>query len=202
MRPSPEKVYSVFKNNFHPLPLTPAFKNPFQTLVAVMLSAQTRDETTVKVALDLFRKYPTPDKIANLDEDKLASLLKPVSFYSTKAKQLKKLSKTIADKGDVPNNLEELTKLPGVGRKTANIVLALCFKVPAIGVDTHAHRIANMLGWVNTNTPEKTEKELIRILPKKYWLEFNELFVSIGQQYRSKQRLEEFLRKHGLLPHQ
>jgi endonuclease-3 len=101
--------------------------------------------------------------------------------------------------GNIPKTQKELTSLPGVGIKTANLVLNRAFGIPAIAVDTHVHRIANILGWVNTKTPEQTEKELVKILPKKYWADANRLMVSIGRQFTSEKKLEEFLRKEKLI---
>lgn len=201
MHPSPSKVFRVFKKHYRAIPLLPVSKTPFQTLVAVMLSARTRDETTAKVCKRLFKLAPTPQKLADLEISELEILLYPVGFYKTKAKHLKRLAQKVVDEfsGNVPRTLAKLTSLPGVGRKSANIVLARAFKIPAIGVDTHVHRIANTLGWVHTKTPEQTEKELMKILPKKYWIEVNTLMVSIGQQYRSKKQLENFLEKQKLV---
>ncbi|MDO8503595.1 MAG: endonuclease III [bacterium] len=195
------KVFSVFKKHYKEIPLIPVSKTPFQTLVAVMLSARTRDETTAVVCRRLFKVAATPQKLGQLKIKELEILLYPVGFYRTKAKYLKSLAEKIVEDfgGKIPNTLEGLISLPGVGRKSANIVLARAFKIPAIGVDTHVHRIANALGWVNTKTPEQTEKELMKILPKKYWIEVNNLMVSIGQQYRSKNQLEKFLKKNGLI---
>lgn len=201
MHPSPNRVFSVFKKHYREIPLLPVSKTPFQSLVAVMLSAQTRDETTARVCEKLFKIASTTQEIANLEIGELENLLHPVSFYKTKAKHLKTLAQKITDDfaGKVPNSLENLTSLPGVGRKTANIILAREFNIPAIGVDTHVHRIANALGWVNTKTPEKTERELAKALPKKYWVRVNHLFVSIGQQYRSRHQLVEFLKSQSLI---
>lgn len=195
------KIFAVFRKNYKEIPLIPVSKNPFQTLVAVMLSARTRDETTAKVCQRLFKIAPVPEKIAKLKISKIENLIYPVGFYKTKAKHLKKLAQDIATKfhGEIPRTLEGLISLPGVGRKTANIVLARTFNIPAIGVDTHVHRIANTLGWVKTKRPEDTEKELMKILPKKYWVEVNNLFVSIGRQFRSKRQLEDFLRKEKII---
>ncbi|MDO8452369.1 MAG: endonuclease III [bacterium] len=196
-----DKVFQVFRENYKEIPLLPVSDTPFHALVAVMLSARTRDETTAKRCVELFKVASTPKEIAQLPEEKIAELVKPVSFYKTKATNLKVLSQVIHEKfhDEVPDTLEELTTLPGVGRKTANIILARCFGIAAIGVDTHVHRIANFLGWVKTNTPEETEIELMKVLPKKYWGESNHYLVSIGQQYRNNRLLEEFLRKHNLL---
>lgn len=201
MQPTPEKVFKLFRENYREIPLHPVSKTPFQLLTAVMLSARTRDETVARVCTKLFEIAPDAKQISSLSEEKLTDLLKPIGFYKTKAKNLKVLSQILVNKhnGNVPNTVEALTELPGVGRKTANIILARCFKIPAIGVDTHLHRIANTLGWVNTKNPPETEKELMKILPKKYWVEINDLFVSIGQQYRSMNQLKKFLKDNGLI---
>lgn len=193
-------VFRIFEKNFRPIPLEAVFNSPFQTLVAVMLSARTRDETTAKICQNLFKIAPTPQKLDQLNIGELTGLLRPIGFYKTKAKHLKNLTASLLHnfKGEVPQTLEGLTSLPGVGRKTANIVLGRAFNIPAIGVDTHVHRIANALSWVKTKTPEQTERELVRILPKIYWIKTNQYFVSIGQQYRSKKLLEKFLKEHKL----
>lgn len=197
---SPGEIFAVFRKNYKEIPLIPVSKTPFQTLVAVMLSSRTRDETTAKVCHRLFRVAPTPQKLGRLGELEIRNLIYPVGFYKTKARHLKRLTQDVATRfhGKVPQTLDRLTSLPGVGRKTANIVLARTFNIPAIGVDTHVHRITNTLGWVKTKRPEDTEKELMKILPKKYWVEVNNLFVSIGRQYRTNKQLEKFLKDEGL----
>lgn len=199
--PPPARVFKIFKKHYREIPLISVSKTPFQTLVAVALSARTRDETTAKRCKELFKVAPTPQKLTWLSVDQIAKIVYPVGFYKTKAKNLKRLAGQVVErfKGEVPRTLEGLTSLPGVGRKTANIVLARAFGIPAIGVDTHVHRVANTLGWVKTKTPEQTERELVKILPKKYWVDVNYLMVSIGQQYRGKMQLEEFLKDQELL---
>lgn len=195
-----ENVLNIFQKNYKQIPLIPVSKTPFQTLVAVMLSSRTRDETTAKVCKRLFKVAPTPQKLAQLENSEIENFIYPVGFYKTKARQLKQLAKNIAERfnGEVPKIREDLTSLPGIGRKTANIVLARAFNIPAIGVDTHVHRVANVLGWIKTKTPEQTERELIKILPKKHWVDINNLLVSIGQQYRSNKQLEKFLKENNL----
>ncbi len=167
-----------------------------------MLSARTRDETTARRCVELFNVASTPREIAALPTETIEQLIKPVSFYRAKAVNLKKLATLVVEKhnGEVPRTLEELTALPGVGRKTANIILARCFGIPAIGVDTHVHRLANFLGWVKTKTPEETEIALMKVLPKEYWCDVNMYMVSIGQQYRNNNLLSKFLEAHGLTP--
>lgn len=201
MQPATDKVFKIFRKNYREIPLIPVSKTPFQALVAVMLSARTRDEVTARVCQHLFRLAPTPDKVAGLGIGELEKILHPIGFYKAKAKYLKKMAQKLAGEfnSKVPRTLEALTSLPGVGRKTANIILARVFNIPAIGVDTHVHRIANTLSWVHTKTPQATEKELTKVLPKKYWVDINHLFVSIGQQYRTKKSLENFLKKTNLI---
>lgn len=197
-----EKFFKVCKENYKEIPLVPVSDTPFHTLVAVMLSARTRDETTASRCRELFKIASTPQEIADLPTETIELLIKPVSFYRAKAINLKKLAQQIVERfhGEVPKTLEELTALPGVGRKTANIILAWCFNIPAIGVDTHVHRIANFLGWVNTKTPEETELALMKVLPREYWIEVNMYLVSIGQQYRNNNLLSGFLKEKGLTP--
>lgn len=183
------------------VPLEVFGNNPYKTLVSTLLSSRTKDEVTLEASTRLF-KVAKDIKILRYQDIKLIEkLIYPVGFYHVKAKQLKMLSERILKefKGKIPDNREELMKLPGVGRKTANLVLNRAFNIPAIAVDTHVHKISNLLGWVKTKTPEQTEKELIKILPKKYWPEINRLFVSIGRQYNSKRKITEFLHNKKLI---
>ncbi len=157
--------------------------DPFKILVATVLSLRTKDEVTAKAAERLFQVADTPEKLLKLEEDEIASLIYPVGFYRRKAKNLKEIAKILIEKygGRVPDDLEELLKLPGVGRKTANLVITLGYGKPGICVDTHVHRIMNRLGYVKTKTPEETEFALREKLPKEFWIEINDLLVSLGQ---------------------
>jgi len=157
--------------------------NEFQILVSTILSARTKDELTEEVSKKLFKKVRSPLDLLKFSEEKLAKEIYPVGFYKTKAKNLLKLAKILLEKydGKVPDKLEELLKLPGVGRKTANIVLSYVFDKPAIAVDTHVHRIFNRWGFVNTKTPEETEFVLKSKLPKRLWKKVNNLLVSFGR---------------------
>ena len=192
-----EKVFKVFKKNYVLVPLEVFGNNPYKTLLSTIMSARTNDDTTLKASKKLFQKAPNLKSLSNLSETEIAKLIYPVGFYKTKAGHIKKLSTKITK---VPRTREGLMNLPGVGRKTANLVLNRAFGIPAIAVDTHVHRISNLIGWVHTKTPEQTEKELVKTLPKKYWPDMNKLFVSIGRQFTSKKRLMEFLKKEKLLP--
>ena len=157
---------------------------PFTTLVSCILSLRTKDEVTEQASIRLLKEYNTPEKIVNLSEKQIESLIYPVGFYKTKAERIKDISKTLIGNynGKVPDDFDELLKLKGVGRKTANIVMVYGHKKQDyIPIDTHCHRIPNRLGWINTKTPEQTEEELKKILPKKYWDDFNHLFVKFGQ---------------------
>ena len=190
------KVFKVFKKNYAPIPLEVFGSDPYKTLISTIMSARTKDEVTLEASKRLFKVAPNLEKLGQLKVKAVEKLIYPVGFYKTKARHLKELSKLITK---VPNIREKLMELPGVGRKTANLVLNRAFEIPAIAVDTHVHRISNLLGWVHTKTPEQTEKELDKIIPKKYWPEMNKLFVSIGRQYTTRKRLEEFLKKNKLI---
>jgi len=156
---------------------------PFFVLISTVLSQRNRDESTEKASKALFKKYNTAKKLANAPIKSIEKLIYSTGFYKTKARRIKAIAKILVSKhkGKVPKDFNKLIKLPGVGRKTANCVLVYAYQLPAIPVDTHVHRISNRIGIVKTKTPEKTELELIRIIPKKYWIEVNELMVKHGQ---------------------
>lgn len=159
-------------------------KTPFTTLISCLLSLRTKDEVTAQASYKLFKKYSTPEQLVTVSEKEIQSLIYPVGFYKTKAKRIKDISKTLIENynGKVPDGFDELLKLKGVGRKTANIVMVYGHKKQDyLPIDTHCHRIPNRLGWINTKTPEQTEIALEKILPKKYWDDFNHLFVKFGQ---------------------
>lgn len=195
------KTFNVFKRHYEHVPLEIFGKNPYTTLISTMLSSRTRDEVTLEASKRLFAKAPNLEQLGKLEIRSIAKLIYPVGFYKTKTRQLKLLSNIILKKfnGKIPNTREGLMTLAGVGRKTANLVINRAFGVSAIAVDTHVHRISNLLGWVKTSSPEQTERELIKILPKKYWKDTNRLFVSVGRQCPTKKKLEGFLKKNKLI---
>ncbi len=158
-------------------------EGPFSILIGTILSARTKDESTTKVVKKLFSRYRTPKALANAKVRDVEKLIKSIGFYHVKAKRIIEVARIIHSqyKGNVPENFEKLIELPGVGRKTANCVLVYAFDKPAIPVDTHVHRISNRLGLVDTKTPEETEFELMKKIPKKYWLQINDTFVMYGQ---------------------
>lgn len=159
------------------------FKNPYLVLISCILSLRTNDKTTYPATLRMLKLAKTPQDMSKIDVETLSNAIYPVGFYKNKAQQIIDLSKLLLEKynGNVPNTIEELTKIKGVGRKTANLTLAKGFQIPAICVDVHVHRISNRLEWVNTKTPDETEMELRKLLPKKYWLDINTILVTFGQ---------------------
>jgi len=160
-----------------------ADRDPFKVLIATILSARTKDEVTIVASRKLFNAADNPYDMLKLGEEKISELIYPVGFYRNKAKAIVQVCKDLIEKynGKVPDSMEELLNLKGVGRKTANLVLVLGFDKLGICVDTHVHRITNRWGYVKTKTPEETEIELRKKLPIKHWKEINELLVSFGQ---------------------
>ena len=159
------------------------FKNPYLVLIACILSLRTNDKTTYPATLRMLELAKTPKDMKQVKIEDLAQAIYPVGFYENKAKQIIELSKTIDEEldGKVPDEIDELVKFKGVGRKTANLVLSLGFNKPAICVDVHVHRIFNRLGYIKTKTPEETEFALRKKLPEKYWIDINTLLVTHGQ---------------------
>jgi endonuclease III len=158
-------------------------KDPFKVLVATILSSRTKDETTAAATRRLFAEVETLEDLQRISQEKLEKLIFPVGFYRVKSKQLKALPKALEKHFDgiIPSTVEELCALPGVGRKTANLVVSVAFNLPAICVDVHVHRISNRMGLLRTKTPLDTEMTLRKILPKRYWQSWNRFLVSFGQ---------------------
>lgn len=185
-------------------------RDPFRILISTVLSARTKDEMTRKASENLFQRASTPEEIIELQLEEIEKLIYPAGFYKNKAKSIKQLCETLLNEFDgvVPSDLDELLRLPGVGRKTANLVLTLGFNKLGICVDTHVHRISNRLGYVKTTTPEKTEMALRKKLPKEFWIEYNDLLVTYGQNICkpisplcSKCKIEQHCRKIGVTRH-
>ncbi len=155
----------------------------YKILIACLLSLRARDENTEKVSKKLFAIADNPQKIVKLSIPQLEKIVYSSGHYKKKARIIKHVSKELLKyhKGKVPNKKDELLAIKGIGPKTANIVLAFAYGQEVLPIDTHCHRIPNRLGWLKTKTPEQTEKELEKILPKKYWSEFNAIFVLFGQ---------------------
>jgi endonuclease-3 len=159
-------------------------KDPFQILISTLLSARTQDATTLAASTRLFAKARTPQAVAKLTTKQIEKLIFPVGFYRAKAVYVRDTAKMLIDKfgGKVPGTLEEMVTLPGVGRKTANLVMILAFQsTENICVDIHVHRISNRLGWVRTRTPEETEQALYRTMKQEWWPVVNQYLVTWGQ---------------------
>ncbi len=158
-------------------------RDPFKLLVSCILSLRTQDKTTGVASERLFELAADMESMSRLSLNVIEEAIYPVGFYNVKAKTIRGLSKTLMEEygSKVPDDLDELLKLKGVGRKTANLVLTLAYRKPGICVDTHVHRITNRWGYVETKTPEQTESALRKKLPHKYWIEINGLLVAFGQ---------------------
>ncbi len=156
-------------------------EEPFYTLIFTILSQRTRDEQTEKAAERLFKRYSNAEELADADIKEIEELIRGVGFYREKAKSVKGVALRIKSLGGVPDTIEELLKLPGVGRKTANCVLLYGYGIDALPVDTHVHRVSNRLGLVSTKKPEETEEALKRLLPEELWGYVNDLFIAFGR---------------------
>jgi endonuclease-3 len=187
-----EPVMNILERHFHYTERTTlnrmrnnqkSDKNSFKILISCLLSLRAKDETTERISGELFKIADTPEKIAKFPVKKLEKIIFSTGHYHKKARTLKHVSKELIKRfnSKVPDNKEDLMSIKGIGPKTANIVLNFAFNQLVIPVDVHCHRIPNRLGWVSTKSPEKTEKELEKILPKKYWMEFNGIFVLFGK---------------------
>ncbi|MBC8501321.1 MAG: endonuclease III [DPANN group archaeon] len=184
-----DKIYNILKKEAvnYKVPVVDLIElqtnDPFKVLIGTILSARTKDEMTVKASERLFSKINNLDDLERLSVKEIEKLIYPVGFYKNKAKFLKELPKVLKKEfdGKIPETIEELVKLPGVGRKTANLVVAVGFKKPAVCVDTHVHRIMNRFGYVKTKTPFETEMALRKKLSVKYWEKINSLLVAFGQ---------------------
>lgn len=158
-------------------------RSPFHVLLGCLLSLRTKDETTAQAVERLFALGETPETLARVPLKTLEKAIYPVGFYRTKARRIREICRLLLERhgGQVPSQLEALLELPGVGRKTANLVVAKGFGLPAICVDTHVHRITNRWGYLRTRTPVETEFALRKCLPEEYWIEINDLLVAFGQ---------------------
>jgi len=187
-----------------------ASDRPFETLVSTILSLRTKDAVTEQASRRLLARASTPERIAALPLAEIEELIYPAGFYHTKARNLKETSRILLRDyaGKVPRRMEDLLKLPGVGRKTANLVITVGYGAYGICVDTHVHRISNRLGYVQTKTPEQTEFALRERLPKKHWITYNDILVTFGQNlcvpispWCSKCPVQEFCGRVGVTRH-
>lgn len=184
-------IIEELKNMYPDAKCSLDFKTPFQMLVAVVLSAQCTDERVNKTTPSIFEKYPEPIDFVNMDIAELENLIHPCGFYKTKAKNLKKTAEILVQKYNsiVPQNMEELMKLPGVGRKSANVIMLEAFNKPqGIAVDTHCKRISNRMGFSKESEPEKIEQDLLKVVPKEYYKDVNHLFMWHGRNTCTAQK--------------
>ncbi len=168
--------------------------NEFQTLISIILSARTKDETTIRVGNLLFKKYSTAKKLSEAKLKEIEKIIKPVNFYKNKSKNIINCAKILVKEynSKIPESIDKLIKLSGVGRKTANVFLAEKDK-DAVGVDTHVNYISQKLGWTKNKKPEKIEKDLEKLFPNKYWNKINETLVRFGKTYTSRKEKDRIL---------
>jgi|TARA_B100001971_G_C18257310_1_gene583287 endonuclease-3 len=208
-----EQIISILKRDYPKFrtPIVTEFaertRDPFKVLISCLLSLRTKDETTAKASKRLFELGESPEEMVKLSEERIRDAIYPVGFYKTKAKRIKEICKRLIEEYEskVPDTIDELLKFKGVGRKTANLVVTQGYGKLGICVDTHVHRISNRLGLVKTKTPEKTEFALRELLPKEYWIVYNDLLVSYGQNvcvpispFCSKCSIREFCKRVGV----
>lgn len=170
-------------------------RDPFKVLVATILSARTKDETTTRAVTELFKEVNSADDLDKIKLADLDAIIRQVGFHNEKSKHLKQLPQVLRERfgGKVPAEIDELLELPGVGRKTANLVRSVAFGLPAICVDVHVHRISNRWGYISTKTPFDSEMALRKTLPEKHWLNYNSFLVAFGQNlcYPRKPRCQD-----------
>ena len=179
-----KKIFKLLKNEYPEVEIALEFYNPFQLLIATILSAQCTDERVNVVTKDLFKKYKSPKDFFNVSNEELEKDIFSTGFYHQKAKSIKACCKELIDKhnGEVPADFEALIKLPGVGRKTASFIAGNAFGIPAIAVDTHVKRLSNLLGFINSEDPEKIEFRLKELLPEKDWVASSHLLATHGRK--------------------
>ena len=166
----------------------------WKTLISIILSARTRDEVTIKICTELFKKYASIDKLSKANLNEIEKIIRPVNFYKNKSKNISKCVKSLVKKykGKVPHDLKDLIELSGVGRKTANVFISEYGK-DAIGIDTHVSYISQKLEWSRNKNPEKIEKDLTNLFPKGYWRKINPTLVRFGKTYTSRKKKDEIL---------
>ncbi len=185
-----EKLLAFLDSKYPGATCTLEHKNPFELIVATVLSAQCTDERVNKVTCQLFDKYPTPEKMAEADIEDIINIVKPTGFYKNKARNILEIAKTISNKykGAVPLEMDELVKLPGVGRKTANVVIGNFGDPVGIVVDTHVKRIAGRLGLTSSDKPDTIEKDLMALIPKNKWNVVSHQMIAFGREICSARK--------------
>ena len=180
-----ERIQKMLEDLYPETPVPLDHETPFQLLVAVLMSAQTTDLKVNQVTPELFNQGPTPEKMALLEVSQIQSLIREVGLAPTKAKNIKRLSELLLERhhGEIPNTFEDLEALPGVGHKTAGVVLAQAFGIPAFPIDTHIHRLASRWGLSNGKNVEQTERDLKAIFPEKAWNDLHLQIIFFGREY-------------------
>ncbi len=180
-----ERIQKMLEELYPEIPVPLDHETPFQLLVAVLMSAQTTDLKVNQVTPELFKQGPTPEKMASLEVAHIQSMIREVGLAPTKAKNIKRLSELLLERhdGEIPNTFEELEALPGVGHKTAGVVLAQAFGIPAFPIDTHIHRLAARWGLSNGRNVEQTEKDLKAVFPKNAWNDLHLQIIFFGREY-------------------
>ena len=178
-----DKLVSFLNERYDDAKCTLNYTTPFQLLVATILSAQCTDERVNKVTKKLFSRVETPEQFVDLPLEELIEIIRPAGFYNNKSRNIKKLSSLLVEKykGEVPKSIDELVKLPGVGRKTANVVLGNCFGIKGVVVDTHVQRIVKRLGIVNCDDPVKIEHAIMELLPQIDWTKWSHQMIAFGR---------------------
>ena len=180
-----ERIQNMLEELYPEIPVPLDHETPFQLLIAVLMSAQTTDLKVNQVTPELFKQGPTPEKMASLEVAHIQSMIREVGLAPTKAKNIKRLSELLVERhnGEVPASFEALEALPGVGHKTASVVMAQAFDVPAFPVDTHIHRLAARWGLSNGTTVEKTENDLKAVFPRALWNDLHLQIIFFGREY-------------------
>ena len=180
-----ERIQNMLEELYPEIPVPLDHETPFQLLIAVLMSAQTTDLKVNQVTPELFKQGPTPEKMASLEVAYIQSMIREVGLAPTKAKNIKRLSELLLERhdGEIPSTFEELEDLPGVGHKTAGVVLAQAFGIPAFPIDTHIHRLAARWGLSNGRNVEKTEKDLKAVFPKNAWNDLHLQIIFFGREY-------------------
>jgi len=183
------------------LRLAAEFNIPWQSLISTILSPMTRDETTIEISEKLYKKYPSLKALAKASLNDIKKIIKPVNYYKTKSKHISETAKILIKEyqGNIPSSREELMKLPGVGRKVANVYLAEVHKAAAIGVDTHVAFLSKTLGWTKQKHPHKIEKDLEFLFPKRYWNSINYILVRFGRQFSTRKNQIQVLKENKII---
>ncbi|MEM1534977.1 MAG: endonuclease III [Candidatus Pacearchaeota archaeon] len=196
-----QKIKAILKREAKKIRLAAEWREPWQVLIATILSAQSRDEKTIEVAQKLFKTYSSLKALANAEISKVEKIIREINFYRTKARAIVRTARIIIKKykGKIPAQREELMKLPGVGRKVANVYLVQVHKAAAIGVDTHVAFLSRVLGWTKSKSQIKIEKDLEALFPSRYWNEINYVLVRFGRLYRTRKMQVEKLKAEGII---